>query len=187
MFVHVVDASGSEGRDPVEDVYAINKELGAFNEELLKRPQIIAANKTDIITSGDDRLQKLRDEFEPQGIKVIPISAATRQGVDELIGEVRSQLSQLRSDPVVYASEYTPTREDKESYEVFYDDKTDKYCVEGPKIEKMLGYTNLDSEKGFRFFQTFMEENGIINELKELGLTEGDTVKLYGWEFEYYE
>ncbi|MBQ6129396.1 MAG: GTPase ObgE, partial [Lachnospiraceae bacterium] len=127
MFVHVVDASGSEGRDPVEDVYAINKELGAFNEELLNRPQIIAANKTDIISSGDDRLQKLRDEFEPQGIKVIPISAATRQGVDELIGEVRSQLSQLRSDPVVYASEFTPTREDKESYEIFYDDKTDKY------------------------------------------------------------
>ena len=187
MFVHVVDASGCEGRDPVEDVYAINKELAAYDISLSSRPQIIAANKTDAIPPGEDPVQKLIDEFGPKGIKVIPISAVTRQGVDELISEVRQMLAELRSDPVVYESEYTPTREEKDVFDVFYDEKSDKYCVEGQKIDKMLGYTNLDSEKGFVFFQKFMEENGIIEKLKELGIKEGDTVKLYGWEFEYYE
>ncbi len=188
MFVHMVDASGSEGRDPVDDVYAINKELEAYDNELAQRPQIIAANKIDAIAPGEDPVGRLKEEFGPKGIKVIPISAATRQGVDELIREVRSMLSELRSNPMVFESEYTPTRgDDSSSYEVYYDEKADKYVVEGPKIEKMLGYTNLDSEKGFTFFQKFMAENGILDELKALGVSEGDTVKLYGWEFEYYE
>ena len=187
MLVHVVDASGSEGRDPVEDVYAINRELEAYDKELSKRPQIIAANKIDAISEGDP-VAKLKEEFEPKGIKVIPISAATRSGIDELINEIRKSLSLLRSDPVVFESEYTPSREDDgSSYEVYYDEKSSVYCVEGPKIEKMLGYTNLDSEKGFTFFQKFMQENGIIDELKALGIQEGDTVKLYGWEFEFFE
>ena len=187
MLVHVVDASGSEGRDPVEDVYAINKELEAYDKELSLRPQIIAANKTDVITEGDP-VEKLKEEFEPKGIKVIPISAATRSGVDELIAQVRVMLSQLRTAPVVFESEYTPTRSDEgSSFEVFYDEKADVYCVEGAGIEKMLGYTNLDSEKGFTFFQKFMAERGIIDELKALGIKEGDTVKLYGWEFEFFD
>ena len=187
MFVHVVDASGCEGRDPVEDVYAINKELEAYDERLKDRPQIIAANKTDAISEGDP-VAKLKAEFEPKGVKVIPISAATRAGVSELIEQVRDMLSQLKSEPVVFESEFTPTRGDEgASYEVFYDEKAKMYCAEGPKIDKMLGYTNLDSEKGFTFFQKFMEENGIIDDLKAIGLTEGDTVRIYGWEFTYYE
>lgn len=188
MLVHVVDASGSEGRDPVEDVFAINKELEEYDKELSTRPQIIAANKTDAIQEGEDPVSKLKSEFEPKGIKVIPISAATNKGMDELINEVREMLSQIRSETLVFESEYTPVRGDiSSSFEVFYDQKEDKYVVEGPKIEKMLGYTNLDSEKGFSFFQKFMDENGILEKLKELGIKEGDTVKLYGWEFEYYD
>lgn len=188
MFIHIVDASGSEGRDPIEDVYAINKELEAYEDELSKRPQIIAANKTDIIPEGEDPVSKLKAEFEPLGMKVIPISAATLAGVSDLINEVRGMLAQIKSEPVVFESEYTPTRGDAGgSYEVFYDEKSEKYCIEGPKIDKMLGYTNLDSEKGFTFFQKFMEENGIIDELKSLGIKEGDTVKIYGWEFTYYD
>ena len=188
MFVHMVDASGSEGRDPVADVYAINKELEAYDKKLLERPQIIAANKTDIIPEGEDPVAGLRKEFEPKGIKVIPISAATRKGIDELIGAVREILSTIEDKPVVFESEYVPVRgDDTSSFEVFYDEKSDIYCVEGPKIEKMLGYTNIDSEKGFTFFQKFMEDNGIIEKLKGLGIKEGDTVKLYGWEFTFYE
>ena len=186
MLVHVVDASGCEGRDPVEDVYAINRELEAYDAELAKRPQIIAANKIDSITGDIDPVDKLRKEFEPKGIKVIPISAAVGTGVSELISEVREMLSTLREKPLFFESEYTPTREDNNSsFEVYYDEKENKYVVEGPKIEKMLGYTNLDSEKGFTFFQKFLDENGIIDELKALGINEGDTVRLYGWEFEY--
>ena len=188
MLVHIVDASGSEGRDPVEDVYAINKELEAYDKELLDRPMIIAANKTDVMT-GLEPVERLKKEFESKGIKVIPISAATRAGVDELINEIRQMLSQLRTETTVFASEFTPERESltSGSFETYYDEKEDKYVVEGPKIEKMLGYTNLDSEKGFTFFQKFMEENGILDELKALGIKEGDTVRIYGWEFEYLQ
>ncbi|MCR5830659.1 MAG: GTPase ObgE [Lachnospiraceae bacterium] len=188
MFVHMVDASGCEGRDPVADVYAINKELEAYDKKLLDRPQIIAANKTDVIPEGEDPVSALKKEFEPQGMKVIAISAATRKGIDELIGAVREVLSAIEDKTVVFESEFVPTRgQDATSFEVFYDEKADVYCVEGPKIEKMLGYTNIDSEKGFTFFQKFMDENGIIEQLKGLGIKEGDTVKLYGWEFTYYE
>ncbi len=188
VLVHVVDASAIEGRDPVEDVYAINKELEAYDKELIERPMVIAANKIDAITPGEDPVGRLRDEFEPKGIRVIPISAATRAGIDDLISYVREMLEKIKSDPVVFASEYTPKRDDSAAAaEVYYDEKSDRYCVEGPKIEKMLGYTNLDSEKGFTFFQNFMVENGIIDQLKELGMQEGDTVKLYGWEFTYYD
>ena len=183
----MVDASGCEGRDPVADVYAINSELENYDKELSRRPMIIAANKTDIITEGDP-VAKLKAEFEPKGIKVIPISAATKAGINDLIGEVRQILSQIKDPDVVFASEYTPVRnDDSTSYDVFYDEKLKAYCVEGPKIEKMLGYTNLDSEKGFSFFQKFMEENGINEKLKEMGISEGDTVKIYGWEFAYYD
>ena len=186
MLVHVVDASGSEGRDPVEDIYAINKELEAYDKELVKRPWIIAANKIDAITPDSDPIKLLRKEFEPQGVEVIPISAATREGVDELIGRIRYMLSQIKTGTLCYESEYIPTRGDGDgAYTVYHDDKDNVYVVEGPRIEKMLGYTNLDSEKGFTFFQKFMDENGILDELKGLGIQEGDTVRLYGWEFEY--
>ncbi len=186
MLIHIVDASGSEGRDPVQDVYAINRELSSYDEKLSALPQIIAANKMDAVIPGEDPVARLRAEFGPKGVKVIPISAATREGIDELIGQTRKMLGELKADPVVFESEYTPSRDDGAgSVEVTYDAKADKYVVEGSRIEKMLGYTNLDSEKGFMFFQKFMEENGILDELKALGIKEGDTVKVYGWEFEY--
>ncbi len=188
MLVHVVDASGCEGRDPVEDVYAINHELEAYGKELEKLPQIIAANKIDAIMGDDDPVARLKAEFEPKGIKVIPISAATNEGISELINEVRAELENIKVKPVVFESEYTPARDDgSNSFEVFYDEEDGVYCVEGPKIDKMLGYTNLDSEKGYTFFSNFMVENGIIDRLKALGITEGDTVRLYGWEFTYYD
>ncbi len=188
MFVHMVDASGCEGRDPVEDIYAINRELAEYNRELSDRPQIIAANKTDAIPDGEDPVTRIRDEFGPKGYKIIPISAATKSGITELLNEIRAMLADIRTSTIVFKSEYTPTRgDDGGAFEVYYDEREAKYVVEGPRIEKMLGYTNLDSEKGFSFFQKFMDENGILDELKELGIQEGDTVRLYGWEFEYYD
>ena len=191
MLVHLVDAASTEGRDPVEDIYIINKELEKYDETIAKRPQIIAANKIDVIqnTDGIDPIKRLKDEFEPKGIKVIPISAATRQGINELINEVRKILAGISTETKVFESEYSITRE-KDSdapFEVFYDSKANVYCIEGPRIEKMLGYTNIDSEKGFTFFQNFMKDNGILTMLEDLGIKDGDTVKIYGWEFDYYK
>ena len=190
MLVHLVDAAGIEGRDPVEDIHVINNELEKYDPVLAKRPQIIAANKIDIICDdNDDPVGRLKAEFEPKGIKVIPISAATNKGVKELINAIREELSKIKAETVVFEPEYIVSREDDSNapYEVWYDEKENVYCIEGPRIEKMLGYTNLDSEKGFTFFQNFMKTNGILQELEDLGIQDGDTVKIYGWEFDYYK
>ncbi|MBR6229081.1 MAG: GTPase ObgE [Eubacterium sp.] len=191
VILHVVDAASTEGRDPIEDIRAINRELSEYDAVLAERPQIIAANKLDCLY-GEDRetvLTLLKEEFEPQGIPVYPISAVTGEGVKELLYQVRKMLDDTPQEPVVYEREYEVKLPDfsDEPYTVSVSEEEENtYLVEGPRIERMLGYTNLDSEKGFAFFQKFIVENGIQDELKKLGIQEGDTVKIYGWEFEYY-
>ena len=188
LMIHVVDAAGTEGRDPVDDIYKINAELKAYNEEIASRPQVIAANKIDLIYSEDeDPIERLRSEFEPQGIKVFPISGVTGEGLSDLLYYVSSELQNMDEKPIVFEQEYFPEEELIHidlPYTVEIID--DMYVVEGPKIEKMLGYTNLDSEKGFAFFQKFLKEAGILEKLEEAGIQEGDTVKMYGLQFEYY-
>lgn len=191
VMIHMVDAAGSEGRDPIADIYAINKELTAYNEEIAHRPQVIAANKTDLIYEGENEIvEKLRIEFEPQGMKVFPISAVSGKGVKELLYYVREELRGLDEKPIVFEQEYFPDEmllTGDEPYTVTYDEETGEYVVEGPRIEKMLGYTNLESEKGFVFFQNFLKENGILQELIDMGIQEGDTVRMYGLSFDYYK
>lgn len=191
VMIHMVDAAGSEGRDPIADIYAINKELTAYNEEIAHRPQVIAANKTDLIYEGENEIvEKLRKEFEPQGMKVFPISAVSGKGVKELLYYVREELRGLDEKPIVFEQEYFPDEmllTGDEPYTVTYDEETGEYVVEGPRIEKMLGYTNLESEKGFVFFQNFLKENGILQELIDMGIQEGDTVRMYGLSFDYYK
>lgn len=188
--IHIVDAASTEGRDPIADIYAINKELEAYNPEIAHRPQVIAANKIDVIYGEDDPVARIRSEFEKQGVRVFPISAVSGQGVKELLYYVSGMLEQLDDTPVIFEQEYFPEMERAEGDEPFtveYDGENDEYVVEGPRIEKMLGYTNLESEKGFRFFQNFMKENGILEQLEELGIQEGDTVRMYGLSFDYYK
>ena len=190
LLIHVVDAAGTEGRDPIDDVYKINTELAAYNPEIANRPQVIAANKIDSIYAedGEDPIQRLRDEFEPQGYKVFPISGVTGEGLKELLYDVSEQLKNLDQAPIVFEQEYFP--EDELIYvDLPYTvEKEDGiYVVEGPKIEKMLGYTNLDSEKGFAFFQRFLKDTGILAELEQAGIEEGDTVRMYGLQFDYYK
>ena len=182
-----------EGRDPIEDVYKINEELRAYNEEISKRPQVIAANKIDAIYTedGEDPVQKLKDEFEPQGIKVFPISAVTGKGLKELLYYVRDLLNELPQEPMIFEQEFFPDEvriDDNLPYTVTKSEEDDHtYIVEGPKIEKMLGYTNLESEKGFLFFQNFLKDTGILQELEDAGIQEGDTVRMYGLAFDYYK
>ena len=193
VMIHLVDAASTEGRDPIEDVYKINEELRAYNEEISKRPQVIAANKIDAIYTedGEDPVQKLKDEFEPQGIKVFPISAVTGKGLKELLYYVRDLLNELPQEPMVFEQEFFPDEvriDDNLPYTVTKSEEDDHtYIVEGPKIEKMLGYTNLESEKGFLFFQNFLKDTGILQELEDAGIQEGDTVRMYGLAFDYYK
>ena len=189
VLVHVVDAASTEGRDPLEDIRAINKELEAYNPDLMKRPQIIAANKTDVIYAEDeDPVAKLKAEFEPEGIKVYPISAVSGQGVKELLYAVYDLLQTVDSTPVIFEKEFDPSMMIDETLPYTVERNEEGiYVVEGPRIEKMLGYTNLESEKGFLFFQRFLKGNGILEELEKAGIEEGDTVRMYGLEFDYYK
>ena len=191
VLVHVVDAAGSEGRDPVEDIEKIQEELRKFNPELLGRPMIIAANKTDLIylEEGEESpVQKIRDRYEPQGIPVYEISAVTGKGLKELVNALFTLLREHPSETVVYEKEYDVYLHlDDELPISISKEEEHLYVVEGPRIDRMLGYTKLESEKGFLFFQNYMKEQKIIQELVKLGLTEGDTVRVGGMEFEYYE
>ncbi|MCI9462336.1 MAG: GTPase ObgE [Lachnospiraceae bacterium] len=194
LIIHIVDAASVEGRDPIADIYAINKELAAYNPDIAARPQIIAANKTDMIYDEENAaanpVQLIREEFEPQGIPVYPISAISGKGIRELLYAVQNRLDALDEPPLVFEPEYVPEEHlsvQNEPLTVSYDAENNEYVVEGPRIEKMLSYTNLESEKGFRFFQNFLKENDILKQLEELGIEEGSTVRMYGLSFDYYK
>lgn len=191
VLIHVIDAASVEGRDPILDIKAINEELQAYNPELAAKPQVIAANKIDCFYGDDEEtvMTLLKEEFEPQGIKVFPISAVSGKGLKELLYHVKGMLNEINEEPITFAQEYNPdvmlTISD-EPYTVEINEKGE-YVVEGPRIEKMLGYTNLESEKGFTFFQKFLKDNGILEELEAKGIQEGDTVRMYGLVFDYYK
>lgn len=192
VIIHLVDAASTEGRDPVADVYAINQELKAYNEEIAARPQVIAANKIDAIYDGggDNPVERLKKEFEPQGIRVLPISAAAGTGLQELLYYTRELLNGTEQEPIVFEQEFFPEEMNMDVQLPYTVEKSAEeegvFIVEGPRIEKMLGYTNLDSEKGFVFFQNFLKDTGILKELEEAGIQEGDTVRMYGLAFEYF-
>ncbi|MGN0326911.1 MAG: GTPase ObgE, partial [Lachnospiraceae bacterium] len=207
LLIHILDAASTEGRDPLEDYEKINAELRAYSEKVAAIPQIVAANKIDAIVTDAEPIdidengeliypevsnpvERIKNALEPQGVKVFPVSAVTGEGMKELLSYVYQKLQELKQEDVVFETEYNPDEALQfvnEPFEVFYDENEQEYVVEGPRIEKMLGYTNLESEKGFRFFQNFLKENGILEQLEKLGISEGDTVRMYGFSFDYYK
>lgn len=193
VLVHIVDVASTEGRDPVDDIHKINKELEAYNPDIAARPQLIAANKIDcIFDDGEENpIDRLKAEFEPKGIKVYPISAVTGQGLKELLYGIKELLDSVPAERIVFEQEFFPEDELFTENLPFtverHPEDPDIFVVEGPKIEKMLGYTNLDSEKGFAFFQRFLKEGGILEELEKAGIEEGNTVRMYGFDFDYYK
>lgn len=190
VIIHIVDISGTEGRDPVDDINKINEELKTYDPGILEKPQVIAANKTDCLDkdSLDEALEGLKKAFPDTDI--FPISAAVGEGIKPLLYKVKEILDGIPKDTVVFEPEVDPQTLFDNPDEPFYvsKEKEGVFCVTGPRVERMLGYTNIESEKGFLFFQQFMEKNHIIKELKKLGLNEGDTVKVGEYlEFEYFE
>ena len=193
VIMHIVDAASVEGRDPIEDIKVINEELKKYNKDIENRPTVIVANKIDVLdeVGYDTVITMLREEFEDKmGVKVFPISAVTGKGVKELLWYVNDLVKQAPADVNEFEAEIDlSTMDDPElPFEVRKSDEEEGvYIVEGPRIEKMLGYTNLESEKGFDFFQKFLRDNGILKQLEDLGICEGDTVKMYFLEFDYYK
>ena len=140
---------------------------------------------------GEDPVRRLREEFEPLGYEVMPMSAVTGEGVREILFRVKELLDLTGEKPVFFEQEFFPedllAREDLPFTVERLPEDPHIFVTEGPKIDKMLGYTNLDSEKGFAFFQRFLKEAGILDALEQAGIQEGDTVRMYGFDFDYYK
>ena len=189
VLIHMV--ASTEGRDPINDIEAINAELKNYAVDLSDRPQVIAANKCDALSDTDFEtvIDLIKEKYEPEGIKVFPISAVSGQGVKELLWYVNDLVKQAPDKIVEFEPEMDiEFMDDPElPFEVWKDEEGNCFRVEGPRIERMLGYTNLEAEKGFLFFQNFLKDNGILDQLEALGIQDGDTVRLYGHEFDYYK
>lgn len=183
VLVHVLDVSGSEDRDPIDDFYKINQELKGYNEKLETKPQIIAANKMDIPTSLEE-LERLRQEFEPKGYTIYPVSAATGEGINELKYGIWELLSNTEIVTETYDEEYVGYREEEETIIVRKED--DIYIVEGTFIERLLGSVYFDDVDSLRFFQDTLRKRGIIEELEKLGVQEGDSIFIMDNEFEFF-
>ncbi len=184
LLVHIVDAAGSEGRDPIEDFEIINKELEKFDPELAKRPQIVAANKIDL--ASDEQLEKLRNYFEGKGYEFHTICAPITEGTAELISAVWNKLQTL--PPIKkYEAEAIPLemfeKQNDKGFTIRVED--DVYFVEAPWLLKILQRTDLDDYESLQYFQRILISSGIIDALRERGICEGDTVSIYDLEFDF--
>lgn len=187
VFIHVVDAAGLEGNLPIENIEKINSELEKYNENLINRPMVIACNKMDI-PEANENYEKIKEIYEKKGIKVFPISAVTNTGLDDLLSVVANILKDYPEDIIFEENfeQYVEVEIDEEPFTITVIEES-YYTVEGVGVEKMMGYTNIDTEKGFAFFQKYLRDKGIIKALEEKGIEEGDTVKIYKVEFDYYK
>lgn len=188
VLLHVVDAAQLESNlTPVQAVEKINAELAAFNPILLERPQIIAANKADL-PLDEANISELKEYAADKGWAVYLISAVTNQGIDKLMRGIVDML-ETAPETADFEPDYETYFESERAEEFITVGKVKEglFSVEGPGIERLLGYTNMADEKGFAFFQRYMREKGIVSRLEELGIQENDTVQLYEWEFDYWK
>ena len=186
LIVHVVDVSGIEGRDPCEDFDVINAELAKFNEELAERPQIVAANKSDMAT--EEQIEKFRKYIEDKNIPFFCISAATTQGTSELVKKISEVLDTL---PPIREFEAEPIPQEEldemlgvdKKFEITVED--DVYFVDAPWIQPIMRTVDPDDYSSLQYFQRVLISSGIIAKLEEMGIQEGDTVSLEGFEFDF--
>lgn len=187
VIVHIIDVSGLEGRDALEDFEKINEELRLYNEKLSKKPQIVACNKMDI-PEAEENYAKVENALKEKGYEVYPISAATRKGIEPLMNRVYHMLDELKDieEPVEeIANIVYHKNKDEKPFQIQKDNGV--FIVEGPFIEHLLKSTNMDDSDSVKYFQKVLRKRGIIDELKQLGVMDGDTIKMYELEFEYFD
>ena len=194
VLIHVVDVSGSEGRNPIDDFNKINKELEAYSPRILKKPQLVAANKIDMIDEDDPKYLEFKAYVEEQGYKFFPISAPLNLGVEELLAAALNELKRIEAnpepedDPVEYfdfeADENDP---DYRDIYVSYDEDDDVYVLEGKQLTKIFNSTNFNDVGSLRYLYKYIEKNGAIEMLKEMGLEEGDNIRIQNYEFEFWD
>ncbi len=185
LLIHLVDVSGSEGRDPIEDFEAINKELREYNPELAERPQIVVANKCDLLPEGSTLLEEFRDYVEAFGYQLFEMSAATHAGTHEMVLAAAERLATL--PPVIY---FEPDYVEPEpvidtSEEVLIEQYDDCWIVEGPWLEKLVSHVNFGDYESRMFFDRVLREAGLFERMEAMGIKDGDTVSIYNLEFEY--
>lgn len=185
VLVHVLDASGTEGRDPIEDFYKINEELVKYNPKLSEKPQIIVANKMDILQS-EEWIDKIKEEFEPKDYKVYPVSAATTAGIDQLKYGIWELLSKTEIKYETFDEEISITLEKPKEESIIVKKEDGKFIIEGSYIERLLEATNFESTDSLRYFQNSIRERGVVEKLEKLGIAEDDSVFICGYEFEYF-
>ncbi len=191
VLIHVVDVSGSEGRDPIEDFEKINRELEQYSPRLMKKPQIVAANKIDIISEDDPGYIKFKEHVEAKGYKVFPMSAPINIGVKEVLAEAAQQLQKLLLEP-----------QEEDDYEMFDFEKDDSdpdyrevrasfdgrdYVLEGKQLLKIFNSTNFNDGGSLRYLYKYIEKSGAFEKLRELGIEDGDVIRIEDFEFEYYD
>ena len=183
ILLHFVDVSGCEGRDPVEDVHIINSELKNYSEKLAEKPQVIIANKMDI-PSFEENYEKFKAQMEKEGFTIMAISAATHKGIDEVINYTSKMLAEL-PDEEDEDYDYLDLDEVRQNDSIEITKEDGVYIVEGMYVRKIVGSTNFDDYESLQYFQRALRKSGIIDMLEEKGIKEGDTVHMYGVEFDY--
>lgn len=184
LLLHFLDVSGEEGRNPVDDFYAINKELKKYSEKLATRKQIIVANKIDVV--NEEILKQVEALAKKEGLELYKISGATKEGVQELIDYVEKILKELpKEDLIEYEDRKVYTLEDEEKWTIKKEDGV--FIVSGKAIQKLMGRVNIEDNESVYYLQKSLKNMGVDAKLKEMGVCEGDTVILDDWELEWYE
>ncbi len=185
LLLHFIDVSGVEGRNPVDDFYVIQNELKKYNEKLSKRKQIIVANKVDI-AKDEELYNELEKLAKKENLEIFKISAASRQGINELMAYVSKTLKELPKEELISVEErkvYT-LDEEKDKFEI--EIKGHEYTVKGPAVERIMRRVNIQDKESMHYLQKRLETAGIFAELKNKGIKEGDTVKIEDFEFEWF-
>lgn len=189
LLLHIVDISSIEGRDPYEDFLQINRELELYNEKLAHREQIVVANKMDLLFDKEP-YEKFKQMVERDGYKVFPLSGATKEGLEAILDYVSQRLSEIEAEPLYEEEEMWREGDDVlplSDEEIAIEVVDGVYVVEGTKLEKLLYSVNFEDMESIRYFQRVMERNGIFDRLRKMGIQDGDTVKMYELEFEFFD
>mgnify|MGYP003372295545 FL=1 len=186
LILHLIDVSGFQGRNPVDDFYSINNELKNYSEKLTKKKQIIVATKLDV--AQDDTLYKeLEKVAKKEGLEIFKISSITKQGLKELLVRVEELLKEIPKENLIELNQRKVYKlnEDKNEFQIVREE--DMYVVIGPTVEKLMSRVNLEDTESMYYFQRKLDELGVNEALKEAGVKEGDTVKVVDWELEWYD
>ena len=194
VLIHVVDVSGSEGRNPIEDFDKINKELEAYSPRILKKPQLVAANKIDMIEEDDPSYLEFKAYVEGKGYRVYPMSAPLNLGVHELLDGALQELKKIEENPqeedtTLEYFDFEVDERDPDYREIYvgYNEQDDVYTLEGKQLEKIFNSTNFNDMGSLRYLYKYIEKNGAIERLKEMGLDEGDIIRIKNYELEYWD